>query len=72
LFQALESGYVINLFVSASSIIVPWFHLLEYSSEAGYFMLDYDSMPLLFYSTKSDFFLRINDIVRRAFEISKR
>jgi hypothetical protein len=35
-------------------------------------MLDYDSLPLLFYSTKSDFFLRINDIVRRAFEISKR
>jgi hypothetical protein len=35
-------------------------------------MLDYDSLPLLFYSTKSDFFLRINAIVRRAFEISKK
>jgi hypothetical protein len=35
-------------------------------------MLDYDSLPLLFYFTKSDFFLRINDIVQRAFEISKK
>ena len=67
----MESSYVSNLFVSASSIIVPWFHLVKYSSEAGYFMLDYDSLPLLFYSTKSDFFLRIKAIARRAFEISK-
>ena len=35
-------------------------------------MLDYDSLPLLFYSTKSDFFLRIKAIVRRAFEISQK
>ena len=64
--------YVSNLFVLVSSIFVPWFHLLEYSSEAGYFMLDYDSLSLLFYFTKSDFFLRINAIVRRAFEISRK
>ncbi len=35
-------------------------------------MLDYDSRSLLFYLTKSAFFLRTYDIVRRMFEISKR
>jgi len=44
----------------------------KYSSKTGHFVLDYDSLSLLFYFTKSDFFLRMQDIVRRKFEISKK
>ena len=35
-------------------------------------MLDYDSLSLLFYSTKSAVSLRIHDIAQCAFEISKK
>ena len=65
-------SYAITAFAVASSIFLSRLHLPEDSPKRGYFVLDYDSRSLLFYLTKSAFFLRIYGIVRRRLEISKK
>lgn len=61
-----------NMFVWVSINLVLWFHIIRISFQSREFVLDYNSLFLLFYFMKSDLFLRIHNIVLRAFEISKK